>query len=229
MTPSLVAEDEIQFQTWNRYAYVMNNPLRYVDPLGLDCGQPTPQAPDNGGYTITVTAPCPDDGIHGSGSVRNPGPLWTVADWDDVHGTGPKRNCDLTPLLCYQKPAETPPQPNPAPGVDCSKEPCVSSNKPPQPTRIHLDMTPTAAVALCLVTLGGADPGPAAMSASPWQGSETIDPRQLYRPSMSSRGPETIDLNPSGATRGGAAGGGASIILDIQNCINNAMDQIRNP
>jgi hypothetical protein len=24
-------------QTWNRYAYVLNNPLTYVDPLGLDC------------------------------------------------------------------------------------------------------------------------------------------------------------------------------------------------
>jgi len=46
-------------QTWNRYAYVLNNPLSYIDPLGLDCGQPTPQAPDNGGYTITVTADCP--------------------------------------------------------------------------------------------------------------------------------------------------------------------------
>ncbi len=238
----LAAVDLTNPQTWNRYAYVGNNPLNSIDPLGLDndCGGPcTPFSFSYGNCTTYVsyhseTAPwggsydVPDIGTfcHGSGSVRSPGPLWTVADWDDVRGTGRKVNCDLTPLLCYRKPAGTPPQPNP---VDCSKEPCVSSYKPPQPTQIHLDMTPTAAVALCLVTLGGSDPGPATMWASPGQGSATIDPRQLYRPSMSSRGDETIPVNPSGATRGGAAGGGASILLDIQNCINNAMNQIRNP
>ena len=32
------AVDPSNPQTWNRYAYVMNNPLAMVDPLGL-CGQ----------------------------------------------------------------------------------------------------------------------------------------------------------------------------------------------
>jgi RHS repeat-associated protein len=32
------AVDPTNPQTWNRYAYVMNNPLNYVDPLGLMCG-----------------------------------------------------------------------------------------------------------------------------------------------------------------------------------------------
>src|SRR5579863_9322904 len=34
----LAAVDISNPQTWNRYAYVMNNPLSYVDPLGLKLG-----------------------------------------------------------------------------------------------------------------------------------------------------------------------------------------------
>lgn len=33
----LAAVDLSKPQSWNRYAYVLNNPLRAVDPLGLDC------------------------------------------------------------------------------------------------------------------------------------------------------------------------------------------------
>ncbi len=35
---SLAAVDITNPQTWNRYAYVMNNPLNSTDPLGLKCG-----------------------------------------------------------------------------------------------------------------------------------------------------------------------------------------------
>jgi len=77
-----VAVDPANPQSWNRYAYVLNNPLGYVDPLGLSCvdgngntmkdengqeiaesgcdsagGTWVPPAPTT---TITVTAP-PDD------------------------------------------------------------------------------------------------------------------------------------------------------------------------
>jgi len=33
----LGAVDPANPQSWNRYAYVLNNPLRYIDPLGRDC------------------------------------------------------------------------------------------------------------------------------------------------------------------------------------------------
>lgn len=39
MTPDpagLAAVDPTNPQSWNRYAYVMNNPQAFVDPLGLD-------------------------------------------------------------------------------------------------------------------------------------------------------------------------------------------------
>ena len=33
----LAAVDPTNPQSWNRYAYVLNNPLKYIDPNGLDC------------------------------------------------------------------------------------------------------------------------------------------------------------------------------------------------
>src|ERR1700759_3205682 len=37
----MAAVDITNPQTWNRYAYVMNNPLGNIDPLGLYCAVPT--------------------------------------------------------------------------------------------------------------------------------------------------------------------------------------------
>ncbi len=54
----LAAVDPTNPQTWNRYAYVMNNPLSAVDLLGLanDCGGPcTPFTYSAGGCTISVS------------------------------------------------------------------------------------------------------------------------------------------------------------------------------
>jgi RHS repeat-associated protein len=33
----LAAVDPSNPQSWNRYTYVLNNPLRYIDPSGLEC------------------------------------------------------------------------------------------------------------------------------------------------------------------------------------------------
>ncbi len=36
----MAAVDPTNPQTWNRFAYVLNNPLSLIDPLGTDCGDP---------------------------------------------------------------------------------------------------------------------------------------------------------------------------------------------
>jgi RHS repeat-associated protein len=70
MTPDpagLAAVDPANPQTWNRYAYVMNDPVNLIDPLGLECagaytgaGTPVAGVP-NGEYTFSASAsaPCP--------------------------------------------------------------------------------------------------------------------------------------------------------------------------
>ncbi|MGA9565977.1 MAG: RHS repeat-associated core domain-containing protein [Candidatus Korobacteraceae bacterium] len=51
----LAAADLTNPQTWNRYAYVMNNPLSRIDPLGL-CDEPDQW--DSSTNTVTGSQPC---------------------------------------------------------------------------------------------------------------------------------------------------------------------------
>jgi RHS repeat-associated protein len=61
-------------QSWNRYAYVLNNPLTYVDPLGLwhcDWGNGDADPPENQGGASEST--CIHDGGDGAGWAPDPG------------------------------------------------------------------------------------------------------------------------------------------------------------
>ena len=58
------AVDPSNPQSWNRYAYVLNNPLTLVDPLGLDPTQIFCFATEEGGWTCVW----PSDGGGGSGN-----------------------------------------------------------------------------------------------------------------------------------------------------------------
>ena len=100
----LGAVDPSNPQTWNRYAYVGNNPLNSIDPLGLDfdndCGGPcTPFSVSSGNCTTyvsyhAVNAPggtyaYPDFTSFCRGGGGGHRYIMTVFQWDDVHGTGP--------------------------------------------------------------------------------------------------------------------------------------------
>jgi len=53
-------------QSWNRYAYTLNNPLRLIDPLGL-----TPGDPETGQRVSGTTAGCDQDSAAGDQPCSN--------------------------------------------------------------------------------------------------------------------------------------------------------------
>ena len=106
-------------ETWNRYAYVANNPLSYVDPLGLG------QCDDKGNCTATGIA-C-YDGM----------PSWSCLVYQGIQTVGGWENFVCSLGLCWNGNSSSGGggggggQPQPAPAPPASKPP----SKPSQPVR----------------------------------------------------------------------------------------------
>jgi hypothetical protein len=59
LTPDPVVSRPLSGQGWNRYSYVLNNPLRYVDPSGFE------DAPPDGGENSSDGEPAPNTPLTG--------------------------------------------------------------------------------------------------------------------------------------------------------------------
>jgi hypothetical protein len=70
LSPDRIIQDPSNAQNYNRYTYVLNNPLTFIDPSGFACGAPSPppqnpgpagsaDLPTNSLDEIIVTAQCP--------------------------------------------------------------------------------------------------------------------------------------------------------------------------
>ena len=84
----LAAVDITNPQTWNRYAYLANNPMSNLDPLGLRI-----VCTSTNGDRTCRDEPDPPDGSLDLLSMHSKAhslmPTYTLAMWDDTFGTGP--------------------------------------------------------------------------------------------------------------------------------------------
>lgn len=77
LSASLDAVNRANPQSWNRYTYVLNNPLRLIDPLGDDCYDT--------GWETDASCSGPNDG--GGGSSGGGGGTVSLGPFDQDSGT----------------------------------------------------------------------------------------------------------------------------------------------
>ena len=92
-------------QSWNRYTYSFNNPLKYVDPNGMDVPK---ECIDNSDCRITIKVKVPrwkDEATKTIPEVPSVTSIWAIADWHerecyDLVGVNFTDHPNLRRILC---------------------------------------------------------------------------------------------------------------------------------
>jgi len=113
--PGMMAVDPRNPQTWNRYAYVRNNPVFSIDPLGLDdCKADAcvtaPAPPDVETYSVSPEAYKNNDMVFGQMECPDDttAPCKRRAANNGTNCTPGTRGCFNVPQLCANVPTSPP-------------------------------------------------------------------------------------------------------------------------